>query len=198
MNNRSLIIFSGIVIGVILILSTYMSTGPYKMTESHTVQRDISRQLPFPSKAVFNQAKVESLTITTEDSPTNDSDKTKGMNTNLETIKAEYRLKFKELQAQTNKDIQALLTQAETDYRAAVTQNEKASLVSFYQRYAKAGQKIEEKTENEFHSIYDQLLTDLAKIGASEEEALEFLEEYETAKDKRKSEILQKAITIVS
>lgn len=183
MNNRSLMIFAFVFIGIVIIGSKTIIDEP-KISIEHTAQRQIERELPLPAKTVFSNKKMNELLIVNNDKA-------------VEEIKATYKKEFEGLQQRTNVKIDSLLEEAKEEYLTLEKTNEKASLVDFYQKYASAGQVIEQETEQEFNILYVELTKKLKELGYGEEAAEEFKEIYIEQKQDRKTDLLRKAISIV-
>ncbi|MBM7606363.1 Fe2+ transport system protein B [Metabacillus crassostreae] len=183
MNNRSLMIFAFLFIGIIIIGSNAI-TEEEKLSSDHTAQRQIERELTLPVSTVFSNRKIDEVTIVNNEK-------------SVEEIKSTYKMKFEDLQESTNVKIDSLLEEAKEDYQTLERTQEKTSLVDFYQKYASAGQVIEEETEQQFYILYEDLTKKLEQHGYSEEVAEEFKEIYNEQKQERKTELVKKAISIV-
>ncbi|TXC90929.1 hypothetical protein FS935_08455 [Metabacillus litoralis] len=183
MNNRSLMIFAFLFIGISIIGSKVI-IDEKMISSEHTEQRQIERELTLPASSVFSNRKLDELTIVNNEKA-------------VEEIKADYRMKFEELQEDTNVKIDSLLEEAKKEYQTLERTQEKTSLVDFYQKYASAGQVIEEQTEQQFYILYEDLTKKLEQLTYGEEAAEEFKEIYIEQKQERKTELLKKAISIV-
>ncbi|MBU7594527.1 hypothetical protein [Metabacillus halosaccharovorans] len=186
MDIRRVTIFAFILL-IILFLGSKYAFGDLneKPVTIHSPQREITKELTAPNKTVFYQTQVDHVAVTNQ-------------TPSLEEIKANYQTKFEELQSNTNNQIDILMDQALHDFKAYINkEHSDDSLKTLYQSYAAQGQKIEQHTEEEFQTLYQKLITELAQNGYLEDEAEEFKQIYEQEKEERKSEILKQALSLV-
>jgi len=186
MDLRRITIFAFILLFILFLASKYAFTGAEKSVTIHSPQRNISKELSEPNKSVFRQTQVEHVAVTEQSN-------------SLEEIKGKYKRKFEELQAKTTKQIDALVENAIHDFQVYLSEeSHDDSIRTLYQSYSSEGKKIEQQTEESFQVLYKELLTELVQNGYSEDEAQEFKLEYEQQKEDMKSEILKKAMSVVS
>lgn len=175
--------FAFILIGIIVIGRNAI-LDEQNISSEHTAQRQIERELTLPASTVFSNRKIDDLAIVNNEKA-------------IEEIKATYQMKFETLQKSTNVKIDSLLEDAEKEYHTLKNAKEKTTLIDFYQKYASAGQGIEEETEREFNLLYAELTKKLEQLGSGMEVAEEFKEIYTKQKQDRKTDLLKKAISIV-
>ncbi|WP_138419854.1 hypothetical protein [Aquibacillus sediminis] len=112
-------------------------------------------------------------------------------------INRQYKPAFESLESQATDRLNNLLTNAYDEYREKKENDEKISYSYFYQKYKSGADRLEENTDQAFEQLYKALQKDLKENGHSEDEASEFKEEYEAAKESRKDAILDKVREIL-
>lgn len=187
MDMRRVTIFAFILLFILFLASKYAfgDATEGKPVTIHSPQREITKELTAPNKTVFYQTQVDHVAVTNQTH-------------SLEDIKANYQTKFEELQSKTNSQIDILMDQALHDFKAYINkEHPDDSLKTLYQTYATQGQKIEQQTEIDFQTLYQELKLELVQNGYPEDEAEEFKQIYEQQKEERKSEILKQALSLV-
>ncbi|MFD2215017.1 hypothetical protein [Metabacillus endolithicus] len=176
---RRVTIFAFILLVIIYLGSKYVLIDEKESPTSHTPQRQIVKELEVPGQTVFNPTKIGHVEVSS-----------------VEEIKASYQQKFEALEAETNEKIEALFLQAKNDYQAFLEAGD-GTLKELYKKYADEGQKIEDETEAAFKALYEEMSKELVSNGYNVAEAEEFKNKYMEQKELRKSEILEKALSIV-
>ncbi|MFV2047937.1 hypothetical protein ACEWK1_11235 [Metabacillus sp. YM-086] len=176
---RRITIFAFILLVIIYLGSKYVLIDEKESPTSHTPQRQIVKELDVPGQTVFNSTKIGHVEVSS-----------------VEEIKARYQQKFEDLEAKTNEKIDALFNEAKNDYQE-FSEAEDVSLKDLYKKYADEGQKIEDETEAAFKALYEEMSKELVSNGYNGAEAEEFKDKYLEQKELRKSEILEKALSIV-
>lgn len=177
---RRITIFAFILLVIIYLGSKYVLIDEKELPTSHTQQREIvGKELEVPGQTVFNPTKIGHVEVNS-----------------VEEIKARYQQKFSDLEAETNERIEALFLEAKNDYQEFSKAGD-GSLKELYKKYADEGQKIEDETEAAFKVLYEEMSKELVSNGYNAAEAEEFKDKYMEQKELRKSEILEKALSIV-
>jgi len=176
---RRVTIFAFILLVIIYLGSKYVLIDEKESPTSHTPQRQIVKELEVPGQTVFNPTKIGHVEVSS-----------------VEEIKASYQQKFEDLEAKTNEKIDALFNEAKNDYQE-FSEAGGGSLKDLYKKYADEGQKIEDETEAAFKVLYEEVSKELVSNGHNVAEAEEFKDIYLEQKELRKSEILEKALSIV-
>ena len=177
---RRVTIFAFILLVIIYLGSKYVLIDEKESPTSHTPQRQIVKELEVPGQTVFNPTKIGHVEVSS-----------------VEEIKASYQQKFEDLEAKTNEKIDALFNEAKNDYQEFSEAGGGGSLKELYKKYADEGQKIEDETEAAFKVLYEEMSKELVSNGYNVAEAEEFKDKYLEQKELRKSEILEKALSIV-
>ncbi|PGT88984.1 hypothetical protein [Bacillus sp. AFS040349] len=176
---RRVTIFAFILLVIIYLGSKYVLIDEKESPTSHTQQRQIVKELEVPGQTVFNPTKIGHVEVSS-----------------VGEIKATYQQKFEDLEAKTNEKIDALFNKAKNDYQE-FSEAGGGSLKDLYKKYADEGQKIEDETEAAFKVLYEEMSKELVSNGYNLAEAEEFKDKYMEQKELRKSEILEKALSIV-
>lgn len=108
------------------------------------------------------------------------------------TIKQRYASSFDSLQGQVEGQLGSLIGQAKEEYTAKKAAGETINPAYFYQKYNGAAQSVEAKTDSAFNSLYNAMKSELSANGLSTSAAEEYKQQYEAAKEARKSELLSK------
>ncbi|UHA61408.1 hypothetical protein KDJ21_007055 [Metabacillus litoralis] len=177
---RRITIFAFILLVILYLGSKYVLVDEEKSPTSHTPQRQIvGKEIEVPGEPVFNPTKIGHVEVSS-----------------VEEIKARYQQKFEDLEAKTNEKIDALFLEAKNDYQEFSEAGD-GSIKELYKKYADEGQKIEDETEAAFKVLYEEISKELVSNGYNVAEAEAFKEKYMEQKELRKSEILEKALSIV-
>lgn len=185
MDIRRIIIYSLIAIFLIILGSKYVIDDEINTTKSHVPQREINMNHNLPAKAAIPSSKIDSFSV-------------KNSEATAKEITALYKDKFENLQAVTNEKIDSLLKKAASEYESAIDRGERLSVKNFYQKYSQKGLALEQQTDENFQSLYEELIQVLKENGYSEEYAKPFQEEYNEAKKQRGAEVVKQAISIIS
>ncbi|UGB30606.1 hypothetical protein [Metabacillus sp. B2-18] len=176
---RRITIFAFILLVILYLGSKYVLDDGKESPTSHTPQRQIVKELDVPGQTVFNPTRIGHVEVSS-----------------VEEIKARYQQKFEDLEAKTNEKIDALFNEVKNDYQDFSEAGD-VSLKDLYKKYADEGQKIENETEAAFKALYEEMSKELVSNGYNLAEAEEFKDKYMEQKELRKSEILEKALSIV-
>lgn len=107
-------------------------------------------------------------------------------------IKQRYASSFESLQGQVEGQLGGLIGQAKSEYAAKKAAGETINPAYFYQKYSGAATSVEAKTDSAFNSLYNAMKSELSANGLSTSTAEEYKQQYEAAKEARKSELLSK------
>lgn len=108
-------------------------------------------------------------------------------------IKQKYMPTLKGLEAQANGNINALINKAIGEYQAKKKKGEKIDFGYFYNKYMSAASSLEANTDAAFNSIIALVEKDLEANGYDKGHAQSLRDEYEAAKEERRSNLLKKA-----
>lgn len=108
-------------------------------------------------------------------------------------IKQKYMPTLKGLEAQANGNINALINKAIGEYQAKKKKGEKIDFGYFYNKYMSAASSLEANTDAAFNSIITLVEKDLEANGYDKGHAQSLRDEYEAAKEERRSNLLKKA-----
>ncbi|MEW8969223.1 MAG: hypothetical protein AB2411_01290 [Mesobacillus sp.] len=140
--------------------------------------------------ATSTDKKVSSQTGATESSSNQGSSKPKPT---AEQIAAKYEPSFRELEAQANGKIDALVGHAIGEYVAKKQNGEEVSYFYFYSKYNTAGKILERNTDGAFNYVYKALVKELKDNGYNSSAAQQYKTAYETAKKQRRAALMNKA-----
>ncbi len=108
-----------------------------------------------------------------------------------ETIKDNFEPKFDELEKQVNVQVDQLIQDAVTDYQEQIESGKEVSLIQLYQKYTKAAQELEGKTDEAFLQIYNEYQEELKVNGYSTTDADNLKAQYEETKETIRSNLLR-------
>ncbi len=112
----------------------------------------------------------------------------------IASIKQKYTPVLNSLQVQANDRINALVGRAKEEYRNKKEDGESINYAYFYNKYSSAAAELEGKTDSVFLQIVTIIEKDLVANGHSKKHAQTFVNDYEAAKEARKSALLDKAM----
>ncbi|MFG6120017.1 hypothetical protein [Thalassobacillus sp. B23F22_16] len=118
-------------------------------------------------------------------------DKALGEEITKETIKDNFEPKFEELEKQVNLQVDQLIQDAVTDYQEQIQSGKEGSLIQLYQKYTKAAQELEDKTDEAFLQIYNEYQEELKVNGYSTTDADDLKAQYEETKETIRSNLLR-------
>ncbi|SEA37693.1 hypothetical protein SAMN05421743_104161 [Thalassobacillus cyri] len=108
-----------------------------------------------------------------------------------ENIKNDFQPKLNELEKQVNVRIDELIENAVTEYQEQVESGEAVSFVQLYQKYTKAAEELEKKTDEAFQEIYSDYQNELKTNGLSPAEAEDLKKQYEETKENIRTNLLR-------
>lgn len=108
-------------------------------------------------------------------------------------IKQKYMPTIKDLETQANNNLDSLIGKAFSEYQAKKKNGEKISFGYFYNKYMNAALQLESSTDAVFNSIVTIVEKDLEENGFDKGHAQSLRDEYEAAKEARRSSLLNKA-----
>ncbi|WP_226086153.1 hypothetical protein [Mesobacillus sp. S13] len=164
--------------------TTEASTTTGSTASSNTT--DGSKSQP----ATSTDKKVSSQAGATESSSNKGNSKPKPT---AEQIAAKYEPSFRELEAQANGKIDALVGHAIGEYVAKKKNGEEVSYFYFYSKYNTAGKILERNTDGAFNYVYKALVKELKDNGYNSSAAQQYKTAYETAKKQRRAALINKA-----
>ncbi|MBU0905620.1 MAG: hypothetical protein KKF57_10555 [Firmicutes bacterium] len=109
-------------------------------------------------------------------------------------IKEKYVPTMVSLQEQANGRINALVGRAMEEYQSKKANGESVNYAYFYNKYTSAAAELEGRTDNVFYQVVGIVEKELVANGYSKTHAESFVKEYETAKESRRSALIDKAI----
>ncbi|GGC83208.1 hypothetical protein GCM10007216_12260 [Thalassobacillus devorans] len=118
-------------------------------------------------------------------------DKALGEEITKETIKDNFEPKFEELEKQVSLQVDQLIQDAVTDYQEQIQSGKEGSLIQLYQKYTKAAQELEDKTDEAFLQIYNEYQDELKANGFNSSEADGMKVQYEETKETIRSNLLR-------
>ncbi|MFG6114734.1 hypothetical protein ACGTN9_06070 [Halobacillus sp. MO56] len=108
-----------------------------------------------------------------------------------EDIKDDFQPKLNELEKQVYVRIDQLIENAVAEYQEQVENGEAVSFVQLYQKYTKAAEELEEKTDEAFQEIYSDYQNELKTNGISPTEAVDLKKQYEETKESIRTNLLR-------
>lgn len=108
-----------------------------------------------------------------------------------ENIKNDFQPKLNELEKQVNVRIDELIENAVTEYQEQVESGEAVSFVQLYQKYTKAAEELEKKTDEAFQEIYSDYQNELKTNGLNPTEAEDLKKQYEETKESIRTNLLR-------
>lgn len=120
-----------------------------------------------------------------DDSNDNDSDNSSD-EPSLNEITSPYEKEFNQLEEEANTELNKLADSAQEEL------DNGASMESVINKYSEKAETLEAETDEQFNSIYNELVAELEENGYSESDAEPFEEEYEEEKSNRKSELIKR------
>lgn len=108
-------------------------------------------------------------------------------------IKQKYMPTLKDLETQANNNLNALISKAYNEYQTKKKNGEKIEIGYFYNKYMGAALELEASTDAVFNSIVAIVEKDLEANGYDKGHAESLREQYEAAKEERRSSLLKKA-----
>lgn len=115
-------------------------------------------------------------------------------NVTVASIKEKYKPTMGSLQDQANGRINALVGRALEEYQSIKANGESVNYAYFYNKYTSAATELESRTDKVFYQVVNVIEKELAANGYSKSHAESFVNEYEAAKDARRSALLDKAM----
>lgn len=114
----------------------------------------------------------------------------------IESITAKYMPTLEALESQANEKINVILEQAKQEYRTKKSNGESISLGYFYNKYYGAATQLETRTDTAFNRIVSMMETELENNGFGIQNVQTLREQYNTAKESRKSTLMNKALEL--
>lgn len=111
----------------------------------------------------------------------------------VSSIKAKYMPTLRELEAQANNNINALIGRAINEYSTKKANGEKIDVGYFYNKYVSAAKALEANTDAAFNSLITIIENELEANGFDKAHAQSIRDEYEAAKEERRNSLLKKA-----
>ncbi|WP_028783795.1 hypothetical protein [Thalassobacillus devorans] len=109
----------------------------------------------------------------------------------VENIKNDFQPKLNKLEKQVNVRIDQLIENAIAEYQEQVESGEPVSFVQLYQKYTRAAEALEEKTDEAFQEIYSDYQSELKTNGFSPTEAEDLKRQYEETKESIRTNLLR-------
>lgn len=109
-------------------------------------------------------------------------------------IKGKYSPTMSSLQSQANGRINALIGRAIEEYQNKKANGDSVNYAYFYNKYTSAATELEGRTDTVFYQVVGVIEKELVANGYSKSHSQSFVESYETAKEDRRSALLDKAI----
>jgi len=176
--------------------SQVVSTGLENKDDSSTSNGDTSNSDETTSKDVSGStsngdAGGASGKETPQKSTPTESDSTK---VTVATIKDKYTPALSSLEVQANSRINALVGRAVQEYQEKKENGESVNYAYFYNKYTAAAAELEGRTDKVFKQVVGIIEKELVTNGYSKSHAQTFVDEYEAAKEARKSALINKAM----
>jgi len=108
-------------------------------------------------------------------------------------IKEKYMPAFKALESQANGNLDALVGRAANEYSEKKKNGERIQYGYFYNKYVGAAKRLEASTDAAFNVIMSRVENELKANGYDKAHAQSFRDEYNAAKEERRSGLLKKA-----
>lgn len=140
--------------------------------------------------ATNTDKKVSSQTGAAEKNSSTGSSKAKPT---ADQVAAKYEPTFRELEAQANGKIDALVGHAIGEYVDKKQNGEEVSYFYFYSKYNTAGKILERNTDSAFNYVYKALVKELKDNGYDSTAAQQYKTAYEAAKKQRRAALINKA-----
>lgn len=115
-------------------------------------------------------------------------------NVTVASIKEKYTPAMASLQVQANERINALVGRAVQEYQTKKTNGESVNYAYFYNKYTSAAGELEGRTDTVFYQIVGIIEKELVANGYSKSHVNSFVNEYEGAKESRRTALIDKAI----
>lgn len=112
----------------------------------------------------------------------------------VSSIKAKYTPALSSLEAQANDRINALVGRAVEEYQSKKENNESVNYAYFYNKYTSAAAELEGRTDRVFHQVIGIIEKELVANGYSKEHAQTLVNDYNAAKEARRSALINKAM----
>lgn len=108
-------------------------------------------------------------------------------------IKEKYIPSLKELENQANSNLDALIQKAYDEYSAKRANGESIDIGYFYNKYMGAANGLEARTDAAFNALMTIIENELEENGYSKAHAQSLRDDYNAAKEERRSNLLKKA-----
>jgi hypothetical protein len=108
-------------------------------------------------------------------------------------IKEKYIPSLKELENQANSNLDALIQKAYDEYSAKRANGESIDIGYFYNKYMGAADGLEARTDAAFNALMTIIENELEENGYSKAHAQSLRDDYNAAKEERRSNLLKKA-----
>lgn len=108
-------------------------------------------------------------------------------------IKEKYIPSLKELENQANSNLDALIQKAYDEYSAKRANGESIDIGYFYNKYMGAADGLEARTDAAFNMLMTIIENELEENGYSKAHAQSLRDDYNAAKEERRSNLLKKA-----
>lgn len=108
-------------------------------------------------------------------------------------IKEKYIPSLKELENQANSNLDALIQKAYDEYSAKRANGESIDIGYFYNKYMGAANGLEARTDAAFNALMTIIENELEENGYSKTHAQSLRDDYNAAKEERRSNLLKKA-----